>query len=178
MKKPTVRVQLLGDGFSPKKLKERTKLPIESLVEFGEVYKNGRFKGKPSPYGFGYISVGVLNERTLEEYADKLIMYQSDLLENAVDEIVFDVYAPNKYIKAISVTPSFAGKLNELGARIEFTNSDSIEVLPNLKQSQKVISELSSLMPNFQKYSKLVNKLFKAIEEDDPHTISKLKEIL
>lgn len=48
-------IQLQGDKFSPKTLSKELDIPIESKQEYGELAKIGLYKGKPSPYGTGWI---------------------------------------------------------------------------------------------------------------------------
>jgi hypothetical protein len=50
-----IRIQVGGEGFSPKKLKKLIDLPITILSESRELGLSGKYRGKLSPYGLCYI---------------------------------------------------------------------------------------------------------------------------
>ena len=116
--KTNIDIHFKGNSFSPKKLSELTRLPIESLVESGEISKIGRYRGKPSPYGIGLLKLNP-EENVIDKYCTILLGYKSALKESKVEEILFDIET-NDGFQYFSILPKTAKILSTLNARIEF----------------------------------------------------------
>lgn len=58
-----------GDKFSPNMLGEGIGMPIESIAEYGEIGKKGRYKDKALPYGLGLLKI---TGHSSEEFNEKL----------------------------------------------------------------------------------------------------------
>lgn len=57
-----VSIALFGDSFSPRKASELTGIHFTELHELGEIGINGRFRGRPYPFGHAVIEVPVEGE--------------------------------------------------------------------------------------------------------------------
>jgi len=145
--KTYIDIQFRGLGFSPKKLAALTGLPIEPLVESGEIAKIGRYRDKPSPYGLALLKVPPKANAILN-YSN-LLLKQKDLLEECnVQEILFDVETSYEGFKEISITPKLACNLSILNARIEFNKIENENDFDNL--SEKLLRIILS-SPSFTK---------------------------
>ncbi len=123
-----VDIRFKGKGFSPKKLGEVTKLPIEVLVESGEKGKIGRYRGKPSPYGIGLLKIDTLDNQKLISYCDILIKKKDELKAANLEEIVFDIETSSKNLSSFTINSELAKMLVLLNARLEFNQIEEDEI--------------------------------------------------
>ena len=83
MEKINIDIRFEGKKFSPRTLKNLTKLPIEVIMESGEIASLGRYKNKPAPYGLGLLSVKVDPKKRLNDmlvgYLNKLVNKKREL---------------------------------------------------------------------------------------------------
>jgi hypothetical protein len=95
MKTTYIDIVFEGNKFSPKKLRQLTNLDIEILAEYGEIGRNGRYKGKIMPYGLGMLKVSqTLSEDinlTLKKVIDDLLLKRAAITSSGVDEITLDL---------------------------------------------------------------------------------------
>ena len=63
------RITICGDNFSPKKVENDTDMLFSNKNEKGEIAKQGRYKGKPLPYG----SADIIPPNTLQGEKQKLL---------------------------------------------------------------------------------------------------------
>ena len=158
-----IDIQFKGNGFSPSRLRDLTGLPVEPIIESGEISQIGRYKGKPSPYGFGLLKVEP-KANVIYKYANILNAKKKALVEAKVDEIVFDIEADNMGFASIVIPPEVSKLLSEINARIEFhkiPDSDS-DNLVNL--AEKLITHVTSSTSSVQdkvKYEALLSHLLK-----------------
>lgn len=85
-----VYIYLNGDGFVPSLLKNKTNLPIDVVIDSGEISKKGRYKDTASPYGIGIISFN-LSQENLLVWSKKLVSIKKILIEYHVEEISFEI---------------------------------------------------------------------------------------
>ncbi len=80
--KKYIDIVFSGDKFSPKNLKKYTKLPIECLVECGEIADRGRYKGTIYPYGLGVLKITPTDDinSSLINILDMILNKHSDSL--------------------------------------------------------------------------------------------------
>jgi hypothetical protein len=154
--KTYVDIQFKGAGFSPKRLRELTKLPIESLVESGELGKIGRYKGKPTPYGIGLLKVDALDNNLLTKYSKTLLKEKDALKESKVEEIIFDVEASPKDLASFSISPELAKLIASLNARLEFNQVEEKEDFYFLINILSSSISLSNSIPQKRRINKLL----------------------
>src|ERR1041385_4422595 len=98
MERVNIDIRFEGEKFSPRKLKELTGLPIETLAEYGEIAAKGRFKGKSFPYGLALLRVDKHSDKDityiLEKYLNKLLDKKKEISKSGVDDIIIDVETP------------------------------------------------------------------------------------
>ena len=158
-----IDIQFKGNGFSPGRLRDLTGWPIEPIIESGEIGLIGRYKGKPSPYGFGLLKVEP-KANVIFKYAKILNTKKRALVEAKVEEIVFDIEADNMGFESIVISPEVSKLLSEINARIEFhkipdTDNDN---LANL--AEKLITHVTTSTSSVQdkvKYEALLSQLLK-----------------
>lgn len=114
-----IDIQLKGNGFSPKALKRITNLPLEILVESGQIAKIGRYKGEKSPFGIALLKLED-SENVLIDWSRKLLKIKDKLAETQVEEIIFDIESSSDNFKKFTVTTELANNLTQLNAKINF----------------------------------------------------------
>ncbi len=116
--KSYINIQLKGDDFSPTMLREKTNLPIEVIIDSGDIAKIGRYKGKKSPYGIGVISF-LFDEAKVIGYSNKLKKIKRT--EHHLDEIVFDfIFAENE---SFDISPIVLKSITDISANFTITDS-------------------------------------------------------
>lgn len=121
--KTYIDIQFKGNGFSPKKLKKLTALPLEILVESGEIAKKGRHKGEKSPFGIALLKLDN-TDNILYEWSNKLINIKEYLTLTNVEEIIFDIESTNENFSNFTITTELANNLSLLNAKINFNKID------------------------------------------------------
>ena len=117
-----IDIRFSGKNFSPGKLRELSGLPVETIVEAGEIGKKGRYKGKITPYGLGTLSVEKFNTEALTKCLDQLLI-QKLILDNAnVEEMVIDFDANTTGLGSFNFSPDLLKKIFDLNARLELNN--------------------------------------------------------
>lgn len=154
-----IDIQFKGDGFSPKKLKNSTGLPLEILVETGEKSKKGRYKGKPSPYGIALLKIEPTQDSIIN-WCNQLLLLKSNLKKSSVKEIIFDIESTNENFSNFSITKELSSKLNKLNAIINFTKTPNVEVDEFLKKvllhlEQTTIEKKELVLYNLKTIEKL-----------------------
>jgi hypothetical protein len=120
MNTPTyIDIQFKGNGFSPKTLKELTNLPLEILIESGQIAKRGRYKGKKSPFGIALLKLDN-SDNVLLDWSKKLLNIKDSLVQSKVEEIIFDIESTNENFKNFTITTELANNLSLLNAKINF----------------------------------------------------------
>lgn len=122
-----IDIQFAGENFSPNKLKKLTNLPLEILVETGDIAKKGRYKGKPSPFGLALLKIEP-NQNSISKWCDILLSKSNLLAESNVREIVFDIESANENFSNFSINKELTEKLSQLDAIINFTKIPKVEV--------------------------------------------------
>jgi len=117
--KTYIDIQFNGDGFSPKTLRNLTKLPLEIIVESGEIASKGRYKEKKSPFGIALLKIDN-SENVLLDWSKKLISFKDYLKLSNVGEIIFDIQSTNDNFKNFTITSELANNLSVLNAKIKF----------------------------------------------------------
>lgn len=115
MNKSFVDIQLKGEGFSPTLLQQKTNLPLEIIVESGDIAKIGRYKGEKSPFGIGIISFEFSAEKILE-WSNKLKSLKSELDLFNVSEIIFDLEADDEVFSFLNISSELVKNLAALNA--------------------------------------------------------------
>ncbi|MDI1355609.1 MAG: hypothetical protein PSX36_11860 [bacterium] len=120
-----------GSKFSPTKLKELTNLDIESLAEYGEMGKKGRYKGKPMPYGLGLLKISQISSenvnRSLKRIIDRLLLKKSALSKSGVDEITLDLENFSQEDIEMTIDREIIKKVSSLNASIDISSTTNFE---------------------------------------------------
>ncbi|MDI1316265.1 hypothetical protein [Flavobacterium sp.] len=150
-----------GKKFSPKLLKEMTQLNIESLVEYGEISKRGRFKNTPSPYGLGLLKLNNIEEmnidKSLNMIVDNLLSKKSILNKCGVEEITLDLESFSQNEIEYKISREIIKKISNLNASIEISS------IPNLR---KVKIEHLFHKHNNKIYSFYVDEIYRSMIND------------
>jgi hypothetical protein len=159
-----IDIQFKGKGFSPKGLASKTGLPIESLIESGELGKIGRFKNKPTPFGIGLLKVEP-NQNAFIEYSDMLLEKRHLLQGSNVEEIIFDIDATPQFLENFTISNDILTKISLLNARIQFharkEDSDDFATLLT-KLSSKISNSTISNKPRVREILRSIEKYNKA----------------
>ena len=136
MKYNTVDIRFEGSKFYPSKLKERTKLPIDILAEYGVISSIGRYKGQRSPYGIGLLDISSPGKENnvndlIREYCIKLLEWKDVLKECGVDEIIIDIENSREFPMDISLSNDLLFNLSTINARVELHSSHDDENADN-----------------------------------------------
>lgn len=123
MEKINIDIRFEGKNFSPRTLKDLTKLPIEVIMESGEIATIGRYKNKRSPYGLALLNIKPdpkknLND-LLDDYLSKLVNRKKEIEQSGVEEIVIDVETPILKDSEFSLEKNLWNKLSALNARVD-----------------------------------------------------------
>lgn len=158
-----IDIQFKGKGFSPRKLMELSKLPLEIIAETGEIATKGRYKDNPLPFGLALLKLED-NPEILDIWTDKLLEIKSALEVSKVGEIIFDIESKVENLTNFSISKDLAGKLSQLNGRINFTpiREDNFEeliykVIHHLPENLKK-EELTELKNDLSRFGKLYSE--------------------
>ncbi|WP_425656384.1 hypothetical protein [Tenacibaculum ascidiaceicola] len=157
-----INIQLSGESFSPKTLKKHTKLPIDVLVEAGEIAKKGRYKDKTSPYGLGIITIEASID-SIEKWCEIFLNFKNYLEISKLQEIVFDTYIDCTNLRSYTITSELAGKLNKLNASINFTQLQNTDYYDSLLKILKDFNYQKEFIKTTSQTSKIeiLDKIWK-----------------
>ncbi len=172
-----IDIRFEGKKFSPKKLKHLTKLPIEVIVESGEITSIGRYKNKPAPYGLGLLKVKSEPKKQVQDlldiYLGKLVDKKDEIKLSGVEEIIIDVETPFVKDSEFSFEKSILVKLLQLNARIDIHSIKDESASEKLTYI-KLVNELNSLIDSLNTSNKVeIIKYFEKYIKTDYNTLSK-----
>ncbi len=165
MENINIDIRFEGDKFSPVKLKGLTGLPIETLAEYGEIARKGRYRGKSSPYGLALLKVEEQPNKNiyfiLNKYLKKLLDKKREISNSGVEEIVIDVETPPHRESGLSFDNDILLKVSKLNARIDVHTISENEYEPSLSELRSfVIRKLNDKpLQDKSKRIKLENEL-------------------
>ncbi len=124
-----IDIRFEGDNFRPSELMDKTKWPLNILVEAGQISPRGKFKGKPSPYGIAFFTINMNSDindpiELIDIYSDKLLYNQDNLRESGVEDIIFDIETSNSKEYNYSLDEKIIKKLSQLNARVDFHGNE------------------------------------------------------
>jgi len=103
-------------------LRELSGLPVETIVEAGDIGTKGRYKGKPTAYGLGILAVKEFDSEVLNNFLGQLLT-QKLILENTnVEEVVIDFDANTTGLSSFNFSAELLKKIYDLNARLELNN--------------------------------------------------------
>lgn len=152
-----IDIQFKGNGFSPKTLKKLTDLPLEILIESGQIAKIGRYKSEKSPFGIALLKLEN-SDNVLTEWSKKLLDIQESLLQSKVEEIVFDIEFTIENFKNFTVTTELANNLSLLNAKINFNKIEEDNLEEVISKFISHISQTPSI-PNGENLQVNLNAL-------------------
>ncbi|MBM6617091.1 hypothetical protein [Bacillus suaedaesalsae] len=125
IKEMDIRCHLFGENFSPKKLKEFAGIVLENRIEVGDELTKGRFKGKPSPEGYGVLCPPIEYRNSddfgLHWVAQKISKHQDDLQKCGVVEIKLVIGVFYEGQCNFVLEPKAIGLIGELGIPLEIS---------------------------------------------------------
>lgn len=89
-----IDLHVSGNGLYMAYIKHFTEIPFKITQEFEAISKTGRYKGKPSPYGLGYVEC--TDEPMLIYYLNILMLYRKRLHDIGVNDVRVDLFQAKK----------------------------------------------------------------------------------
>jgi RNA polymerase sigma factor (sigma-70 family) len=178
MESTHIDIRFEGSKFSPKMMRKLTRLPIESLMEYGEIAKIGRYKDKPSPYGIGIIKIdkSISNEdlnKVLDDYIKRLYRKAEAIRKSGAQEIIFEIGSTIGTSSELSIDNNILKKLSKLRARINiYTVGDNSVNLKKSKTTKQIRNKKSAALDI---YLKEVNQVEPIAPKDEMTLAKKIK---